>query len=342
MSRGAGRAVLGVAGLLLAGLCTALPGEGFAQTQLLNASYDVAREFYREYNPLFESDWLMRTGQSVHVSQSHDGSSKQARAVIDGLAADVVTMNQGIDLEALADHGMVAPDWSQRFPDGAAPTYSTMLLLVRHGNPKGIKDWDDLARPGIQVIIVNPKTGGNGRYSYLAMWGYAKKHGASDPEAAQFVGSILRNVPVLESGGRSATNTFLQRGVGDVLVTFESEVIQIDREFGHGRVDVVYPTLSIRADNPVAVVVPVVAKKHDEELARAYLQFLYSEPAQELAARHFLRVRSAAVMARHADTFHTIALFSVDEVFGGWKKAQKDHFDEGAQFDRLMAASGRR
>ncbi len=320
------------------------PGQARAAAPavLLNASYDVAREFYRDYDPLFEAYWTKKTGQPVHVSQSHDGSSKQARAVIDGLPADVVTMNQGSDIEALAEHGMVATDWATRFPDRAAPTYSTMLLLVRRGNPKGIKDWDDLARPGVQVIIVNPKTGGNGRYSYLAMWGYAKHQGRSDAQAAEFVGSILKNVPIFETGGRSATNTFLQRGVGDVLVTFESEVIQIDREFGQGRVDVIYPSLSIRADNPVAIVNPVVQNKHDEELARAYLDYLYSEPAQELAARHYLRVRSAEVMARHGAIFRPITLFTVEDVFGGWKQAQRDHFDDGAQFDRLIEAIGKK
>lgn len=315
----------------------------FAQQQtLLNASYDVAREFYKEINPAFVKDYRQKTGRDVAVNQSHDGSSKQARSVADGLEADVVTMNSANDVDFLAQRGLVAADWAKKFPNNAAPTYSTMLFLVRKGNPKGIHDWPDLAKPGVQVVIVNPKTGGNGRYSYMGAWGYAKKKGMSDADAAAFVGSIFRNVPVLDTGGRGATTTFLQRNVGDVLVTFESEVVQIDREFGSGKVDPVYPSISVLADNPVAIVDRVVDKKGTRAAATAYLEFLYGDEAQEIAAKHYLRVRSQKVAAAHAATFKPIQLFTVDEMFGSWRDAQAKHFNDGGEFDRIMAGLGRR
>ncbi|MGI9026168.1 MAG: sulfate ABC transporter substrate-binding protein, partial [Burkholderiaceae bacterium] len=232
--------LLAVGALSLLGASSA-----FAQQTLLNASYDVAREFYKDYNPAFAKYWKQKTGQDAVLNQSHDGSSKQARSVADGLEADVVTMNSANDIDFLASRNVVPADWAKKFPNNAAPTFSTMLFLVRKGNPKGIKDWDDLAKPGVQVVIVNPKTGGNGRYSYMGAWGYAKKKGMSDADAGAFVGRVLANVPVLATGGRGATTTFLQRGVGDVLVTFESEVVQIDREFGAGKVDPVYPSISV-------------------------------------------------------------------------------------------------
>ena len=308
-----------------------------AQQTLLNASYDVAREFYKDYNPLFAKYWKQKNGQDVTLNQSHDGSSKQARAVADGLEADVVTMNSANDIDFLAGKGAVAADWTKRFPNNAAPTYSTMLFLVRKGNPKGIKDWDDLAKPGVAVIIVNPKTGGNGRYSYMGAWGYAKKKGMSDADTAAFVGRVLKNVPILDTGGRAATTTFLQRGIGDVLVTFESEVVQIDREFGAGKVDAVYPSISVLAENPVAIVERVVDKKGTRTLATAYLDYLYSDEAQEVAARHYLRPRSAKIAAKYASTFKPIQLFTVDEMFGGWKSAQQTHFKDGGEFDRIYA-----
>ncbi len=335
--------VLALVLLLLAALALGpAHAAGAASDPLLNASYDVAREFYRDYNALFISYWKAKTGATVSITQSHAGSSQQTRAVIDGLAADVVTMNQGSDLQAMASHGIIATDWSQKFPNGAAPTYSTMLFVVRHGNPKAIRDWDDLAKPGISVVMVNPKTGGNGRYSYLAAWGYAKHHGASDADAERFLAKILANVPILDAGGRAATNTFVQRGIGDVLITFESEVEQIDKEFGAGQVDAVVPSISIRADNPVAVVERTVDHDGKRELATAYLNYLYSEPAQEIAARHYLRVRNDAVMQRHANNFKSIKLFGIEDEFGGWDKAQKDHFADGASFDRVMASIAHR
>ncbi len=313
-----------------------------AEPTLLNASYDVAREFYKDYDAAFVKHWKQTTGQDVAINQSHDGSSKQARSVADGLEADVVTMNSANDIDFLASRGLVPADWAKRFPDNAAPTYSTMLFLVRKGNPKGIKDWDDLAKPGVQVVIVNPKTGGNGRYSYMGAWGYAKKKGMSDADAAAFVGRIFKNVPVLDTGGRGATTTFLQRNIGDVLVTFESEVVQVDLEFGAGRVDAVYPSVSVLAENPVAIIDRVVQKKGTAALAKGYLDWLYSDEAQAIAAKHYLRPRSQTVLAANASVFKPIQLFTVDEMFGSWREAQAKHFNDGGTFDRIMAANGSR
>jgi len=312
-----------------------------AQTTLLNASYDVAREFYKDYNTLFAAQWKKQTGKDVVLNQSHGGSSAQSRKVGDGLEADVVTMNQSTDIDYLADKGLVAADWSKRFPNSASPTTSTMLFLTRNGNPKNIKDWDDLVKPGVQVIMVNPKTGGNGRYAYMGAWGYVLKKGGTEAQAAEFVGKLLKNVPVLDTGGRGATTTFLQRGIGDVLVTFESEVVSINREFGEGKVDAVYPSVSVLAENPVAVVETVVKKHGTEQLAKAYLDYLYSDEAQELAAKHALRPRSQAVLKKHAATFKPIQIFTVDELFGGLRNAQKVHFNDGGQFDKIFAGVGK-
>lgn len=317
-------------------LASAAVAPAFAQSNsLLNVSYDVAREFYKDYNAAFVAHYKKTTGKDVKVDQSHAGSSAQARAVADGLEADVVTMNTTTDIEFLADKGVVAKDWAKKFPDNAAPTTSTMLMLVRNGNPKGIKDWDDLIKPGVQVVVVNPKTGGNGRYAYLAAWGYVKKKGGSDAQAAEFVGKLFKNVPILARGGRDATAAFLQRNIGDVLITFESEVVSIDREFGAGKVDSVYPSISILAENPVAVVERTTAKKGTGELAKAYLDYLYSEEGQEIAAKHALRPRSQAVLKKHAATFKPVQLFTVQELFGSLGEAQKVHFNDGGQFDKL-------
>ena len=305
-----------------------------AQT-LLNASYDVAREFYKDYNAAFIAHYKKTTGKDIKIDQAHGGSSAQARAVNDGLEADVVTMNTTTDVDFLASTGVVAKDWPKRFPNNASPTTSTMLFLTRNGNPKNIKDWDDLTRPGIQVIVVNPKTGGNGRMAYLAAWGYAKKKGASDVQAAEFVGKLYKNVPVLAKGGRDATTIFLQRNIGDVLVTFESEVVSVDNEFGVGKVDAVHPSISIVAENPVAVVERTVAKKGTTDLAKAYLNYLYSDEAQEIAAKHALRPRNLAILKKYANTFKPIQLFTVQELFGSLAEAQKVHFNDGGQFDKL-------
>jgi len=325
--------------LLLASVALAASGIASAQTQsLLNVSYDVAREFYKDIDAAFVPWYKKTTGKDVRIEQSHAGSSAQARAVADGLDADVVTMNTTTDIEFLADKGVVARDWAKRFPDNAAPTTSTMLFLTRNGNPKGIKDWDDLVKPGVQVVVVNPKTGGNGRYAYLAAWGYVKKKGGTDAQAAEFVGKLYKNVPVLARGGRDATTAFLQRNIGDVLITFESEVESVNREFGANKVDVVYPSISIVAENPVAVVERTVAKKGTGDLAKAYLNFLYSEEGQEIAAQHYIRPRNAAVLRKYADKFKPIKLFTVQELFGSLSEAQKVHFNDGGQFDKIYVA----
>jgi sulfate transport system substrate-binding protein len=305
-----------------------------AQT-LLNASYDVAREFYKEYNAAFVANYKKTTGKDVKIDQAHGGSSAQARAVNDGLDADVVTMNTTTDIDFLASKGIVAADWTKRFPQSASPTSSTMLFLTRNGNPKNIKDWDDLIKPGIQVIVVNPKTGGNGRMAYLAAWGYVRKKGGSEADAAAFVAKLYKNVPVLAKGGRDATTIFLQRNIGDVLVTFESEVISVDNEFGAGKVDAVHPSISIVAENPVAVVERTVAKKGTGDLAKAYLNYLYSDEAQEIAAKHALRPSNPAILKKYSKTFKPLQLFTVNEVFGSFAEAQKVHFNDGGNFDKL-------
>ena len=316
-------------------LTLALFGVSANAQNLLNASYDVAREFYKDYNVAFVAHYKKTTGKDIKIDQAHGGSSAQARAVNDGLEADVVTMNTTTDVDFLASTGVVAKDWNKRFPHSASPTTSTMLFLTRNGNPKGIKDWDDLVKPGIKVIVVNPKTGGNGRMAYLAAWGYVKKKGGSDADAAEFVGKLYKNVPVLAKGGRDATTIFLQRNIGDVLVTFESEVVSVDREFGAGKVDAIHPSVSIVAENPVAVVERTVAKKGTGELAKTYLNYLYSEEGQEIAAKHGLRPRSATVLKKYSNVFKPMQLFAVSDYFGSLAEAQKVHFNDGGQFDKL-------
>jgi len=306
-----------------------------AQTTLLNVSYDVAREFYKDFNSAYVAHVKKTSGKDLKVDQSHAGSSAQARAVADGLEADVVTFNTTTDVDFLADKGVVAKDWRQRFPNGAAPTSSTMLFLVRQGNPKGIKDWDDLVKPGVQVIVVNPKTGGNGRMAYLAAWGSVRAKGGTDAQAAEFVGKLYKNVPVLARGGRDATGIFLQRNIGDVLVTFESEVVSVDNEFGKGKVDAIHPSTSIVTENPVAIVERTAAKKGSAAEAKAYLDFLYSPEGQEIAAKHNIRPRNEAVLKKYAAAFKPIKLFTVEQYFGSLAEAQKVHFNDGGQFDKL-------
>jgi sulfate/thiosulfate transport system substrate-binding protein len=313
----------------------AVSGLNVSAQTLLNASYDVAREFYKDYNAAFIANYKKTTGKDVKIDQAHGGSSAQARAVNDGLDADVVTMNTTTDIDFLASKGIVAADWTKRFPHSASPTSSTMLFLTRNGNPKNIKDWDDLIKPGIQVIVVNPKTGGNGRMAYLAAWGYVRKKGGSEADAAAFVAKLYKNVPVLAKGGRDATTIFLQRNIGDVLVTFESEVISVDNEFGAGKVDAVHPSISIVAENPVAVVERTVAKKGTGDLAKAYLNYLYSDEAQEIAAKHALRPTNPAILKKYSKTFKPLQLFTVNEVFGSFAEAQKVHFNDGGNFDKL-------
>lgn len=308
---------------------------------LLNVSYDVAREFYEQYNALFVEQYKQKTGRAVKINQSHAGSTKQARAVIDGLEADVVTMNQPTDVDTIAERGrnLVVKDWRKKFPHNASPYTSTMAFMVRKGNPKQIKDWDDLAKPGVGVVIPNPKTAGNGRYSYLSMWAFAKdKFGGDEAKIKSFLSSIFKNVPVLDTGGRGATTTFVQRGIGDALLTFEAEILTTIQEAGADKFEIVYPSQSVEAEMPIAIVERVVDRHGTRDFATEYLNFLYSEPAQELIVKHFYRPRSESVASKHAEKFGKLKLVKVDEAFGGWSQAQKTHFAEGGTFDQIYAA----
>ncbi len=325
---------------LVAGLMAlaATPWAHAAGPTLLNVSYDVARELYKEINPAFIKHWKATTGEDINVNQSHGGSSKQARSVIDGLEADIVTMNQSSDIDAIATRGKLIPlDWAKRLPNNAAPNTSTTIILVRKGNPKGIKEWSDLAKPGVSVVIPNPKITGNGRYTYVAAWGALIKGGATPAQTRETVQKIFANVPVFDGGGRAATTTFAQRNIGDALATFESEINLIKGEFGDN-FDVVYPSWSVLAENPVAVIDKVVDKKGTRKQAEAYAKFLWSDEAQEIAAKHQLRPRSDKLLAKYAKDFPKVNTFTVDEAFGGWTKAQKDHFDDGAIYDQILAA----
>ncbi|MFZ2855846.1 MAG: sulfate ABC transporter substrate-binding protein [Rhodocyclaceae bacterium] len=314
----------------------ALPA--LAEVSLLNASYDVARDFYKDYNPMFQKYWKAKSGESIELKQSHGGSSKQVRSVADGLEADVVTMNQASDVDFLADKGLVARDYAKKFPTNASPYTSTMVFIVRKGNPKALRDWSDLVQPGIQVILPHPKNTGNGRYSYLAAWGYAlKQPGGSEKSAQDFVGKLLKNAPLFAAGGRDATTTFMQRKIGDVLVSFESEAELIAREFGKGEFEVVYPSLSILTEFPVAIVDKVVDKKGTRKQAQAYLDYLWSKEGQENAAQNYLRPRDPELLKKYAAQFPAIKTFSVDEVFGGWAKASPTHFKDGGSFDQIYS-----
>jgi sulfate transport system substrate-binding protein len=305
---------------------------------LLNVSYDVSREFYKDYNAAFVAQWKQGGGADLTVNQSHGGSSRQARSVVEGLEADVITMNQANDIDILAERGKLIPaDWAKRLPYNSAPTTSVSVILVRKGNPKKIADWSDLGRAGVSVIIPNPKTSGNGRYTYLAAWGAGIKAGLSPEAAKALVTRIFANVPVLDGGGRGATTTFAQRQLGDALVTFESEVPLIEKEFGGG-FELVYPSRTILAENPVSIVDKVVDRRGTRKAAEAYLQYLYTDAGQEIAARHNLRPRSDKVLARYAKAFPKVATFTVGEVFGGWTQAQKDHFNDGALYDQIVGA----
>lgn len=305
--------------------------------ELLNASYDVSRELFVKINPAFQAEWKKKRGEELVIRQSHGGSSKQARAVADGLQADVVTFNQVTDIEFLVKSGLIAPDWAKRLPNQASPYYSLPVFIVRAGNPKKITDWSDLAKPGIQPVFPNPKTSGNGRYTYLAAYAYAlRKFQGDDARAQDFVASVLKNVPVFDTGGRGATTTFVERNIGDVLITFESEVGAIRREYSKVNFDVVYPSISVRADFPVAVVDKVVDRRGTRDVATAYLQFLYSEAGQEILAAGYNRVSNEAVLARYASQFPPVELVTVEETFGGWDKVTEVHFASGGVLDQLI------
>jgi sulfate transport system substrate-binding protein len=312
------------------------------QTTLLNVSYDPTRELYQEFNAAFARHWKAKTGEDVTVRQSHGGSGAQARAVIDGLQADVVTLALAYDVDAIARAGLVAADWQKRLPHNSAPYTSTIVFLVKQGNPKGIKDWSDLARGGVSVITPNPKTSGGARWNYLAAWGYAlKQPGGSDVKAREFVTRVYRNVPVLDSGARGSTVTFAQRGIGDVLLAWENEA-RLALTQARSPVEIVVPPSSILAEPPVAVVDAVVAKKGTKAAAEAYVSFLYSAEGQEIAARHFYRPTDPKVAAKYAKSFPQVTLFSIDQVFGGWQQAQKTHFADGGVFDQIYRPGGTR
>jgi len=310
-----------------------------ATVTLLNVSYDPTREFYDAFNASFAAEWRRRSGQRVIVNQSHGGSGKQARAVIDGLEADVVTLGLAYDIDALARHGGLVPyNWQSRLPDNSAPYTSTVVFLVRAGNPKAIRDWGDLARPGVSVITPNPKTSGGARWNYLAAWAWARDQpGGSDASAEDFVRALYRNVPVLDSGARGATVTFVERGIGDALLAWENEALLAARRLGAGRVEIVVPSQSILAEPPVTVVDRVVERRGTRAIAEAYLRHLYSKEGQELAAQHYFRPRDAEVAAKYAAQFPHVRLVTIDDAFGGWTAAHAAHFAEGGSFDRIYA-----
>jgi sulfate/thiosulfate transport system substrate-binding protein len=305
--------------------------------KLLNVSYDPTRELYQDINTAFARQWKAKTGVEVEINQSHDGSGKQARAVIDGLPADVVTLGLAYDIDVISEKaGLLPKNWQTRLPNNSAPYTSTIVFLVRKGNPKHIKDWDDLVKPGVAVITPNPKSSGGARWSYLAAWGYALKHNNNNEDKArEFVTKLYKNVPVLDSGARGSTTTFAQRGIGDVLLSWENEAYLALNELGKDKVEVITPSISILAEPPVSVVDQVAAKHGTSAVAKAYLEFLYTPEGQEIAAKNFYRPRLANVAAKYADRFPKLNLFTIDELFGGWQKAQHKHFDDGGIFDKI-------
>lgn len=307
-----------------------------ADTTLLNVSYDPTRELYQEINAAFAKQWKAQTGESLTIRQSHGGSGAQARSVLDGLQADVVTLALAYDIDALANRGLVAKDWQKRLPDNATPYTSTIVFLVRHGNPKGIHDWPDLVKPGISIVTPNPKTSGGARWNYLAAWAYAlHQPGGNEQKAKAFVTKLYRNAGVLDSGARGATTSFVQRGVGDVLIAWENEAFLAQKEFGADKFDIVVPSVSILAEPPVAVVDKVVDRRGTRKVAEAYLKFLYSDEGQQIAAKNFYRPRSPNVPAALTARFPKLKLYTIDDTFGGWANAQKVHFADGGVFDSI-------
>jgi sulfate transport system substrate-binding protein len=327
--------------IALFGLGVSLLSGEFAKAdsvKLLNVSYDPTREFYQDYNAVFAKYWKAKAGDTVEVQQSHGGSGKQARAVIDGLDADVVTLALSYDVDQLYQKAkLISETWQSRLPNNSAPYTSTMIFLVRKGNPQGIKDWDDLAKPGVAVITPNPKTSGGARWNYLAAWGYAIKKYGSDEKAKDFVKKLYKNAAVLDTGARGSTISFAEREIGDVLITWENEAYLTLKEYGADKYEVVVPSVSILAEPPVTVVDDVARKKGTEKLAAEYLNYLYSKEGQELAAKHYYRPRDADVLAKHAEQFKKLSLFTIDEVFGGWNKVQATHFADGGVFDQIYA-----
>ena len=323
--------------LLLGALALAAAAQ--AKTiELLNVSYDPTRELYVDYNKAFAAHWKAKTGDDVTIKQSHGGSGKQARSVIDGLPADVVTLALAADVDAIYENGRQIPkDWQKRLGDNSSPYTSTIVFLVRKGNPKGIKDWDDLVKSGVGIVTPNPKTSGGARWNYLAAWEFAKRKYGSDDAAKDFVAKLFKNVPVLDSGARGATTTFVQRGIGDVAISWENEAYLALKEFGADKFEIVVPSISILAEPSVSIVDKVVKKKGTEAVAKAYLEYLYSDEGQEIAARNFYRPRNQAIAAKYPDNFAHIELFTIDQAFGGWAKAQKVHFSDGGTFDQIYS-----
>jgi sulfate transport system substrate-binding protein len=319
---------------LLAGLLLASSAHA-ADITLLNVSYDPTRELYVDFNKAFAASYQKETGKSVEIKQSHGGSGSQARSVIDGLQADVVTLALAYDIDAIAAKGLIAADWQKRLPLNASPYTSTIVFLVRKGNPKGIKDWDDLIKPGVAVITPNPKTSGGARWNYLAAWGYALKKSGSPDKARQFVADLYKNVPVLDTGARGSTVTFVERGVGDVLLAWENEAYLAQREFGKDKFEIVAPPLSILAEPPIAVVDAVADRKGTRAVAEAYLKYWYTKEGQEIAARNSYRPRDPEIAKQYESSFAKVDLFTIDEVFGGWTRAQQEHFSEGGVFDQI-------
>jgi sulfate transport system substrate-binding protein len=321
-------------------LTVAASGIAFAEQSLLNVSYDPTRELYQDVNSSFATYWKAKTGEKITVQASHGGSGKQARAVIDGLDADVVTLALAYDIDEIAEKsGLLPADWQKRLPNNSTPYTSTIVFLVRKGNPKHIKDWDDLVRDSVSVITPNPKTSGGARWNYLAAWGYALKKYGSDDKAKEFVAKLYKNVPVLDVGARGSTTTFVQRGIGDVLLAWENEAFLSIKELGKDKVEIIVPSVSILAEPPVAVVDKNVQKHGTQKAAQAYLEYLYTPQGQEIVARNFYRPRSAEVATKYKAVFPSIKLFTIDDVFGGWKKAQKTHFSDGGIFDQIYQAS---
>jgi len=323
------RIVLAVAALLWASSAFA------ADVTLLNVSYDPTRELYADFNKAFAAAYQKETGKSVEIKQSHGGSGSQARAVIDGLQADVVTLALAYDIDAIAGKALIPADWQKRLPQNASPYTSTIVFLVRKGNPKAIRDWDDLIKSGVSVITPNPKTSGGARWNYLAAWGYALKKFGTDDKARQFVGDLYKNVPVLDAGARGSTVTFVERGVGDVLLAWENEAFLAQREFGKDKFEIVSPPLSILAEPPVSVVDKVADKKGTRAVAEAYLKYWYTREGQEIAARNSYRPRDSEIAKEYENSFAKVELFTIDDVFGGWTKAQQEHFSEGGVFDQI-------